>query len=187
MRKAIVFGIILGLTDGAQAQSLSLADLNGVTIHTVDRFSIVARNDIGEGSGEVTIRGETTVGPGAAIRWSFIRSAAMVGAKGAKSGSISRSGSGTLGVPNQGGGKGSGVWILQGNTLVLLRVFETGGYTMRINLTKSANGFGCSVTSAMAREVGAGKTKLTAAISGGGTAQILSSKQIGVSCRATKG
>ena len=40
------------------------------------------------------------------------------------------------------GREGLGVWILQGNTLVLLRVFEVGGYTLRVTLSKSGGGFG---------------------------------------------
>lgn len=187
MLRRFTWGLAL-VAGAAPAMAITLADLQGVTIYTINTYTGQMAHDLGSGRGDVTIRGEITIGPGDAIRHSFQRSVIAHGPKGTKQGSISRSNSGRLNVPmkstvHQGG---AGLWLLQGDTLVNLKTFYVGGGTMRITLRKAGNSITCSVRAPIMRELGKGPTTAEGALAGAGKAKILQMKETGSSCRTNR-
>jgi hypothetical protein len=187
MLRRVTWGLAL-VAGAAPAMAITLADLQGVTIYTTNTYTGQMANDLGSGRGDVTIRGEITIGPGDAIRHSFQRSVIAHGPKGTKQGSISRSNSGRLSVPMKSSNTpgGAGLWLLQGDTLIALKTVYVGGGSMRITLRKAGNSITCSVTASLMRELGKGATTLDAALAGAGKAKILQATPTGSSCRTNR-
>jgi hypothetical protein len=95
--------------------------------------------------------------------------------------------SGTLGSARSLGGRMGGhmVWALSGNTLRMLRTYETGGKTVVI--TFNAGGRSCSVRSPFMRETGAGSDIRRGSV--GGRAQqvaISSAREVSSSCGVSR-
>src|SRR5262249_9768875 len=140
-----------GVSDSALAE-VTAETLQGSTIEATVNYDLRGTRD-----------GEPFASPGS------VTYVLTFGAGGAFTGSVSRTTtrrggpvtstqpmSGTLGSPHEASGRMGGhvVWILAGNTLRMLRTYETGGKTAVI--TFGAGGSTCSIRSPFAREVGAG-------------------------------
>lgn len=77
---------------------------------------------------------------------------------------------GTIGVPasnNEQIGVRRALWVLEGNTLTILRVYERGGRISKVVFSRSANGLSCTFTSSYAVESGAGNPRILAPEQGG--------------------
>lgn len=163
---------------------ITIEALQGVTIsgvvHYVGRF----RTHLGEGTSNIAWSYRLRIGPGSAISMSTTRNVNWQTKEGPKSASLNKSVTGTIGIPRQ-TGDGAALWLLEGNTLTLLRVFEVGGNAMRITLARAGSKLTCSTTAPMAKEVGAGTTKTQAAV--GGRVEMLSIKQTSASCHISNG
>jgi hypothetical protein len=97
---------------------------------------------------------------------------------------LNRSFAGKIGVPGQ-TEDSKVLWVLEGNTLTGLNVFEVGGRATKFTLNRSGgSGFSCSVDAPFMKEVGAGHTTSSAAK--GGKAEIIKIRQTGSSCAAKK-
>lgn len=167
----------------AETQEISIAALQGVSISGVVNYAGRFRTHLGEGASTIASSFRLKIGPGATAAMSHTRKVSWQRKDGPKTASISKSATGTIGLPKQ-TGDGAALWLLEGNTLVLLKVFEVGGTAMRIALKQRDMGWSCSVTAPMAREVGAGATKTKAAV--GGKVEMLDIRQTSSSCRVNK-
>ena len=165
-------------------QEITLERLQGATISGVVNYAGRFRTHLGESTSTIAWNYRLKIGPGSAVNMSATRNVHWQTKDGPKTASLSKSRTGTIGVPAQ-TQDGAALWLLEGNTLVLLKVFEVGGIAMRITLTETGSGLGCSVTAPMAREVGAGQTKTKAAV--GGKVEMLSMSQTSSSCRVSMG
>lgn len=167
----------------SQGQEISIEALQGVAISGVVNYTGRFRTQLGEGTSNIVWNFRLKIGPGSAVNMSHTRNVRWQTKEGPKTASLSKSATGTIGLPKQ-TSDGAALWLLEGNTLVLLRVFEVGGNATRITLTQRNSGLSCSVTAPMAREAGAGSTKTKAAV--GGKVEMLDIKQISSSCRVSK-
>jgi hypothetical protein len=147
------------------AQDISLEELQGVTIATVIKFTGHFKKERGEGPGYITHRILTKIGPGDAIKSTLRREVIAVTPVGNKSAVLERSVAGAISRPGQ-SDLGAFLWVLKGNSLVLLRTQEVGAQMMTITFSRSSSGLTCSVEAALAREVGAGPGTTTSAFSG---------------------
>ena len=171
----------------AAAEDLSLDDLQGITIHTSVSYVGRFRNARGEAPGGFTTRGEIKIGPGAAIATKFVRDTYADTPRGRVTGSLTRSGTTEIGKSREmNDGSGAVVWLIEGQSLVALRVYEVGGVAIRIKFEKAGTDYVCSVDAPMAREVGAGPTKDKSAMQGGGKVEVISAKVTASSCRVSK-
>ena len=75
------------------------------------------------------------------------------------------------------------VWVLKDDSLVLLRAFETGGFTASFKLAQKNGNWTCSFSGALAQEVGAGAARQQSAFSG--TVRMLNMKQVSQTCKVT--
>jgi len=167
-----------------EGKAISIEDLQGVTISGVVNYAGRFRTNLGESTSTIVWNYRLKVGPGPAVAMSYTRNVHWQAKDGPKTASLSKSLTGTIGVPRE-AGKEATLWLLDGNTLVLLRVFEVGGVAMRIALTQKGSDLSCSATAPMARETGAGNTRTQAAV--GGKVEMLSIRQTSSSCRVSKG
>jgi hypothetical protein len=91
-------------------------------------------------------------------------------------GSLSNSVSGEIEDPQDGPRSGQYVWVLKGNTLVLVRNYLTGGAKITITFSDS----GCSVRAKLARDVGTGYARVPSV--SGGVSTITRSTQVSSRC-----
>jgi hypothetical protein len=169
----------------ALAQGLTNAELQGVTINTVNTYSGNFRNERGTAPGNITVRGEIKLGEGGSISSRFTRSVVADTPKGTKTGSLVRTHTATIGKPQKASdGSGNLVWVLEGNALVRMRTLQSGGHMHRISITRTGTEWRCASDLPMMREVGGGNIKDRGAI--GGQVEILSIRQTGSSCRIAK-
>jgi hypothetical protein len=76
------------------------------------------------------------------------------------------------------------LWILEGNTLVQMRTYESGGHMQRITLSRGGGGLTCTSNLAHVREVGGGDIKGQGAIHR--KVEILEIRPTGSSCQVSK-
>ena len=100
----------------------------------------------------------------------------VVGTRGPAS--ESRSFTAVIGKPREASG-GKALTLLSGNTLTMLRTFETGGGKTTITI---GGGGSCSIKSPAMRETGSSVLLRKGAVVGG-TIEILSSRQVASSCQ----
>ena len=170
----------------AGTQNVTIADLQGVILHVSWTYASRFRNRMGEFNGGKTTRLEVKIGPELAIRGSSKETGWADTPGGRKTTAMTRGYVGTIGVPGKNkDGSATILWLLEGNVLSRLGVFEVGGGVLKITFEKTAAGLGCSATVAAAREVGAGNQIDKSPI--GGKMEILSSRLLGTpSCRVDR-
>lgn len=179
----LLAAILVPLT--ALAQGLTSQDLEGMTIHTVNTYTGTFRNERGTAPGNVTARGEITLGAGGSISSRFTRNVTAETAKGTKTGSLVRSHKATIGKPQKAAdGTGNVVWVLEGNNLVRMRTLQSGAHMHKIAITRTGTGWSCTSDLPMMREVGGGNIKDRGALSA--QVETLAIRQTGSSCRITK-
>jgi hypothetical protein len=169
----------------AESKDISLDDLQGKTIRATNGFTARFRNEKGEAQGGFTLRREIKIGPQEAVHVNFTRDTWWDTPNGRQTHRMTGSDKSAIGVPMQ--KSGPRLFVLEGNTLTMLRVHEVGGHALKIHLQKSAAGLTCSAQSAMAREVGSGTVSNTFNTSRGKVV-ISGTKPISSSCKveATK-
>ncbi len=182
--RSLLAGILfVGTATAALAEDVSLEDLQGAVITTAVEFTGYFKRATGQGPGYITQRMRIAIGPGASVKSTFRREVTAKTRAGNKSSALSRSFDGTIGRPGS-SDLGSHVWLLQGNSLILLKVMEVGGQASTIAFVRSGSSLTCTVKTANARETGAGKSKTKSVFSG--KVVIVNMKQTSSTCRVTR-
>jgi hypothetical protein len=177
----IVFGIAQAFAGPANAQSVTLENLQGKVISTRVRFSGTFRNPKGTAPGTILVTMQIRIGPADALTVKYARTATAHTPVGDKTGTLTRDLSGRIGIP----GKtvdATYLWLLDGDQLVNLNVREVGGYKTVITLGRSGESLVCRVTTTYAAEVGSGPGKTTSAARGG-KVEVLAQKQTSSDCK----
>jgi hypothetical protein len=162
-----------------KAQSLTAVELEGVVLTGAVNYSGTFRRTGITYDADIVRRFTVKVGPQGAISVAVVREVHWQGTVTR----LNRSFTGKIGVPGQTEDSKT-LWVLEGNTLTGLNVFEVGGRATKFTLNRSGSGHSCSVEAPFMKEVGAGHTKSSAAK--GGKAEILKIRQTGSSCVAKK-
>jgi hypothetical protein len=197
--RPIVFGVLLVLPAFASAQTqtdpaaakepaasiITLDDLQGVTITTTNSFTARFADNKGEAPGGYTLNREIRIGPKAAVQIKFSRDAWWDSPTGRRTGHLSGARSGTIGLPMEAGG-GASLFLLEGNTLTQLRVYEVGAQILKVTLEKSAAGLTCKASNSLAQERGAGTTRVPANEGGGSNIEVWNVKPTSSSCRVSR-
>jgi hypothetical protein len=178
---ACCLGFCCVLATPAFSQTITAESLQGTTIVATVNYDVRWRRGGGELSGLGSVTYRLNIGANGAYTGSVTRTQAR------GSSSSTQQFSGTLGRAQATGAamRGHVVWMLSGNTLRMLRTYETGGKITTI--TFGAGGRSCTVRSPFARETGAGSAIRREAIAGGGTVEITSAKQTSSSCQVIRG
>ena len=194
MRSAVCGLLLFPISCAALAQSdapaskhtqvvdMTLADLEGMTIQTSHSFTARFRSPQGEAPGGWTARREIKIAANGAIELKNTRDSWVDTPAGRKTEQRKRSMKGTIGVPDQAKGDVARLFLLEGNTLVLFAVLETGGVTVKVTFDKRPSGWSCSAVQALAREIGAGPMRDKSDI-GGGKVEVLKASPTSSSCK----
>jgi len=162
---ALTTSIALTWSPALRADDITLAELQGITVNASNFYVGNFRRADREAPGRVELRSQIKVGPGPTITATASRYVAAETPKGVKNAQLHRSHNGEVGVPKKAAdGSGDIVWLIQGNSLIRLRTFESGGNLFKIEFTKTPTGLTCSAEANFAREVGGGLVKVTAAL-----------------------
>jgi hypothetical protein len=89
---------------------------------------------------------------------------------------------GTPGTPDSGG---DGLWLIDGDKLVLLRTFDTGGFKGEVEFKGSGAAMSCTFRAPFVREEGKQNVRMQKSVVGG-PVSILSATQTGSSCKMTR-
>lgn len=176
----------LAFTSSGHAQEVTLADLQGVTIHAswtnATRFRIAQ----GEFTGGKTVRLQVALGPGGTIKGAQNETGWADTPGGRKTNEMTRSFEGSIGVPGKNKDRSASVlWLFEAGTLTRLGVVEVGGALLKIKFNKTGSGLICAASITLAREVGAGNRidKSPA----GGKVEVLSARPMGSpTCRVVQ-
>jgi hypothetical protein len=178
-RVAMVVAAASMVTLPVAAQTLTPAELEGLVLSGAVNYTGTFRRAGFTYDADIVRRFSVKIGAQGSINTSVVREVHYQGTVTR----LNRSFSGKIGVPGQ-TEDSKVLWVLAGNTLTGLNVFEVGGRQTKFTLKRSGSGFSCSVEAPFMQELGAGSTKSTAAK--GGKAEILKIRQTGSSCAAKK-
>ena len=166
-----------------QANEVTLADLQGLTVRTSNTFAARFRSEKGEATGGFTLSGVYKIESSGSLQVSLARDAWWDTPNGRKTGQWQRTNNAAIGVPHKDAdGGGDVLYLFEDSTLKALRAMEVGGGTMTITFKKSAAGLNCTAALVMAREIGAGAT-IARRGSEGGRRQILNAKPTSSTCK----
>jgi hypothetical protein len=162
------------------ASAATLESLQGSVIEASTLYDTHIRLNGREFDAQTRWSVRLSISAGGAFSGSFTRVALY---QGQEKGSISRPLSGTIGTPQK-AGVGHAVWLLAGDKLILLRTFEAGGF--KAEITMGSDGTTCSIRAPLAREVGAGPTRMQSAARPGSQVEVLSATQVSSDCKVSR-
>ena len=176
-----LFALLATLTLGAgAAQALTVEDLQGATISIDVLYDTRIRLEGREMDAQTRWTMRMTIGSGGTTSGNFQRVGIY---QGRNMGTIARSFAGKIGTPVE-RGEGHNLWLLSGDKLIMLRTFAVGG--LKAEITFGAGGKSCSVRAPLAREMGAGNTKMDSAARPGAKVEVLSATQASSSCSVSR-
>ena len=76
------------------------------------------------------------------------------------------------------------VWVLQEDSLVLLRAVEVGGFSTTFKLTRDGEKWTCAFNMALAQETGAGAGRQQSAF--GGKVRMFNMRQVSATCKISR-
>ena len=174
---------LLLLSAPLNAQALTAADLEGMVLSgAVNYAGTFRRPGVPDYDADIGRRFKVQFGAGGAVTSSVVREVRWNG----NVTTLNARFVGVIGKPSASESKDAQVlWLMDGDTLTALNVFEVGGRATKFKLQRSASGLTYTVEAPMMREVGAGAIKTRAAK--GGKVEVLKIRQTGSSCNAKKG
>jgi hypothetical protein len=89
---------------------------------------------------------------------------------------------GTPGTPDAGG---EGLWLIDGDKLILLRTFDTGGFKGEVEFKGSGSAMTCTFRAPFLREEGKQNVRMQKSVVGG-PVSVLSATQTGSGCKITR-
>jgi hypothetical protein len=81
---------------------------------------------------------------------------------------------------------GQQLWVFEGGTLTVMNTRLQGGHLLKITFSRGSGGLTCKITGGFAREDGAGAIVLGSTTHSKGSVEVLSTRQVGSSCRVSK-
>jgi hypothetical protein len=180
MKLKLLAAIVLA-SSGAPAGAVTIEDLQGATVQTRVNYDMRVRRAEGTFDTQVT------------MVWKF-----GIDATGRISGDMTRTVStprgprvrttkmkGLIGKPGDAVTGGQGLWLIEGDKLMLLRAFTAGGFKAEIEFKGQGGGMTCAVRAPFVREEGAGAIRTEQSVVGG-PVTILSATQKSADCKVSR-
>lgn len=165
---------------GDVVKEIALDDLQGKTVRTTNSYTARFGSPKGEASGGFTLRREIKIGPEARVQVKFTRDLWWDTPNGRRTMRMAGSDGGGIGVPLK--GAGPRLFVLEGDSLTMLRVHDIGGHVLKVKFQKGASGLTCSAQSTMAKEVGAG-TRNSFTLPDGAKGQVWNTRATSSDCK----
>ncbi len=180
--KAIVGGAILALLmQAAPASAITIEDLQGAIIQSRVNYDMRVRRAEGTFDTEMVMVWKFKIDPEGRVLGEMTRTVTAPRGPRAQTtpmrGRIDKPGTPALG--------GDGLWLLEGDKLVLLRAFEAGGLKAEIEFTGKGPNFKCSIRAPFVREEGAREIRTSQSVVGG-PVTVLNAVQKSSDCKLTR-
>jgi hypothetical protein len=164
----------------APAGAITLEELKGVSVQTRATYNMRIRRAEGEFSPQATHVMKFKIDNEGRVVGETVRTVHTP--RGPRSRSHKMNAPiGKPGVPPAGG---EGLWLIDGDKLVLLRTFETGGFKAEIEFKGSGSGMTCTYRAPFVREEGKAGIRRDGVV--GGQVTILSATQTSSDCRVSR-
>jgi hypothetical protein len=176
---AIALALAVGLSS-APASALTLEDLKGLSVQTRATYNMRIRRAEGEFSPQATHTMKFKISEEGRVVGETVRTTTTP--RGPKSRSHKMQA--RIGTPGQSPAGGEGLWLIDGDKLVLLRTFDAGGFKAEIEFKGSGTAMSCTYRAPFVREEGKGNIQRDAIV--GGQVTILSATQTSSDCRVSR-
>ncbi len=164
----------------APVSAITIEELQGITIQTRVNYDMRVRRAEGTFDTQMNMVWKFMVDPEGRFSGEMTRT--VTTPRGPRSqitpmrGRIDKPGSPALG--------GEGLWLIEGDKLVLLRAFEAGGFKAEIEFSGKAPDLKCTIRAPFVREEGKEIRSSTSVV--GGPVTVLSAVQKSAECRLTR-
>lgn len=176
---AAFFGCVLTLAP-APASAITLEELKGLSIQTRATYNMRIRRAEGEFSPQATHVMKFKIDNEGRVVGETVRTIHTPRGLRSRSNKMNA----PIGTPGEPAAGGEGLWLIDGDKLVLLRTFEAGGFKAEIEFKGSGAGMTCTYRAPFVREEGKAGIRRDGVI--GGQVTILSATQTSSECRVTR-
>lgn len=162
--KRLIGGTVLALSiQVAPASAITIEELQNATIQTRVNYDMRIRRAEGTFDTQMAMVWKFKIDSEGRVSGEMTRTVTTPRGPRAKTtpmrGRIDKPGSPALG--------GEGLWLIEGDKLMLLRAFEAGGFKAEIEFTGKSPDFKCSIRAPFLREEGAGNIRASQSVVGG--------------------
>ncbi len=145
------------------AAAITLEDLAAVTVETQSVYDATVRRAEGDFKSQMTVVMKMQADAEGRIRGDVTRTVSTpFGPRSRSNPMFAR-----IGKPGEPQSGGAGLWLLDGDKLVLLRALEQGGFKMEIEFKGSGKTLTCTARAPLVREDGATEIKSQQSVVGG--------------------
>ena len=155
---AILFSILT-----LPARAITLQDLKGVSVETQLVYDATVRRAEGDFKSQMTVVLKFQVDEEGRMRGEVTRTVKTPFGPRSKSNPMFA----RIGIAGEPQGGGHGVWLLDGDKLILLRTLEQGGFKLEIEFKGSGKSMTCTARAPLVREEGAAEIKSQQSVVGG--------------------
>lgn len=180
MIRGLAATVILVLTAMPSA-ALTLEELQGITIQTRVNYDMRIRRKEGTFDTQMTMVWKFKVDGTGRIIGDMTRT--VTTPRGPRTRTTPMQG--RIGKPGEPATGGEGLWLIDGEKLILLRAFDAGGFKAEIEFSGAAPQMKCTIRAPFVREEGAANIRTQQSVVGG-PVTVLSAKQTASDCRTAR-
>lgn len=145
------------------ARAITLQELKGVSVETRSVYDATVRRAEGDFKSQMTVVLRFQVDEEGRMRGEVTRTVSTPFGPRSKSNPMFA----RIGQPGEPHGGGHGVWLLEGDKLILLRALEQGGFKLEIEFKGSGKALTCTARAPLVREDGSAEIKSQQSVVGG--------------------
>ena len=162
------------------ADALTLDDLRGISIQTRATYNMRIRREQGEFSPQATHVMKLKISDEGRIVGETVRTTTTPRGPRSRTHKMNA----RIGKPGDSPAGGQGLWLIDGDKLVLLRTFDTGGFKAEIEFKRTGAAMTCIYRAPFVREEGKAGIRRESVI--GGPVTILSATQTSSDCKVSR-
>jgi hypothetical protein len=162
------------------ADALTLDDLKGISIQTRATYNMRIRREQGEFSPQATHVMKLKISDEGRIVGETVRTTTTPRGPRSRTHKMNA----RIGKPGDSPAGGQGLWLIDGDKLVLLRTFDTGGFKAEIEFKRTGAAMTCIYRAPFVREEGKAGIRRESVI--GGPVTILSATQTSSDCKVSR-
>lgn len=163
------------------ARAITLEDLQNLAIQTRVNYDMRIRRAEGTFDTQMTMVWKMKIDPDGRVMGEMTRT--VTTPRGPRSKSTPMRG--RIDKPGSPASGGEGLWLIEGDKLVLLRAFEAGGFKAEIAFSRAGDAMKCTIRAPFVREDGAQNIRTADSVVGG-PVTVLSAAQRSAECRVTR-
>jgi hypothetical protein len=179
MMRGLATAFILVLT-AAPSGALTMDDLQGITIQTRVNYDMRIRRKEGTFDTQMTMVWKFKFDETGRVTGDMTRT--VTTPRGPRTRTTPMKG--RIGKPGEPATGGQGIWLIDGEKLILLRAFDAGGFKAEIEFSGAPPQMKCTIRAPFVREEGSANIRAQSVV--GGPVTILSARQTSSDCRVAR-